>query len=81
MLLFQQTERLKTERYKEHLPTCYHIWILPFHYVHYSVTDHLVQRNGYLVEKTTEKDIKFLSTFLFLISLSHHIDTMTKVIG
>ena len=51
------------DKYKEHLPTCYHIWILPFHYIYYSVADHLVQRNGYLGEKRAKEDMKF---YLFI---------------
>ncbi len=31
------------KKYKENLQTCYRIWIIPFHNIHYSVADHLVQ--------------------------------------
>lgn len=33
------------------MQTCYHVWILPLHNIHYSVTDHLMQCERNLVKK------------------------------
>lgn len=38
----------------KNLQTCQHIWILPFHNIRYSVTNHLVQWDRDLVEETAK---------------------------